>query len=329
MEKKIAFLMIFVLLFTFLLPACSGDETKGDTTKSGTTAVNGSDVTSTQSSTVTVPAGATVPGTTTAGAQSSTQNQAAGTTKPVTTTKPATTQEQSNVHTTKPWKDPGSGIVSMPVVNDIEKNPLAAYQKAAKEIHDKGVAGYTKKSWQSINGNVTLTDLPALSGTISTIISSFLTAEADATANVYAKGSADAKNNMPVSNCTSTYIRSVIWKKSGSNYIVEIILADQINPAKTEVQGIKLMSCDLIYRDDFANSILNDKTNNTVINSFSKGNFNYKNYKITATLTPAGKFVDIKHYSDVFVDATINTTSGTSDLSCKLSINAHYTSFKY
>ncbi len=331
MEKKLAIILVIVLAFSCLLPACS-DNSK--TTSSTTTLGEGSTVSSTEASsdsTVLVESSDTATVANTTGVATTKPGNNTTTTKP-TTTKPASGGSSSGTTSApKPTAKPKPGTNTVTFVDTVETNPVAIYQKAAKEIHDKGVAGYTKKTWQSMSSDVQIAGNETLSSTVSTIIKGLMVSEADAVETVYAKNSSEAKSNMPISNTANMYINLAKTKKSGSNYIVEIYLKDQTDPGKSDVQGLNLMSTDLIYRDDLSKQILNDETGKNTITKINRGNLNYRNYKIVATMTSAGKFVDIKHYTDVHVNANITSVedSANYDLTYKFNINAHYYNFKY
>ena len=115
--------------------------------------------------------------------------------------------------------------------NPIEVAPLQSYQIAIDKITKDGAAGYDKKAWQSIEGNgldlaaessLVNSLLGALKGTLTDLIKGFMTAEADATTDTSAKGSPEAMDRMPLSNCTSEYVQSATATKEGDNYKVVI-----------------------------------------------------------------------------------------------------------
>jgi hypothetical protein len=156
-----------------------------------------------------------------------------------------------------------------------------------------------------------------------------MTAEADAEERVSAKGSDDAKNRMPSSQISNKYIKSVKVTKSGSNYVVKIVLKDQTNPRKADTDGLNVMSRDILYIEDVEDTIKNDATVSKVVKSLDKGEITYKAYTITATMTADGKFVDITHYSDADLVADITAVAGSLSGSCGLSFNSRYYNFKY
>ncbi len=241
------------------------------------------------------------------------------------TTKPSSSGNNTSTkpETTKP------STPSTPKPNAILTDPLSSYKKAAKAIHENGSAGYTVRSWQGITRELRLTKLDFLSGTLTSLIKSFMTTEADAVDVVCAKGSSDAKNRMPSSQISSSYVKSATVTKSGSNYVVKIVLKDQINPHKTDTDGINVMSNNLLYMEDVDDTIKNDDTVSKVVKSLDKGEITYKSYTITATMTADGKFVDITHYTDADLVADITSVAGSLGGSGGLSFNSRYYNFKY
>ncbi len=172
----------------------------------------------------------------------------------------------------------------------IDREALAMFQKAAGEINSRGVAGYTKKSWQTIEsmdvgGNEAMRS----------IIEGFMTKEEEAEEKVSAKGSDDAKNRMPVSNCTEETIESVTRTTKGNNYVITIVMKDQVNPSPSDPDGLNVMSKDILYMEDVHNTVKNDATVSKLVKSLNKAEINYKKYTIVAEMTKDGKFVSITH----------------------------------
>lgn len=173
---------------------------------------------------------------------------------------------------------------------------LAMFQKAAKEINTKGVAGYTKLSWQEITAfsagdNATVND--ALKGLIGNFMTSKEKAESDP--KISEKGSEDAMRRMPTSNCSKKAIKSVNCVAKGSNYEITIVMNSETNPAKAATDGLNVMSRDLLYMEDVHNTVKNDPTVSKIVTSLNKGEITYPDYTITAEMTKDGKFVNITH----------------------------------
>ena len=211
----------------------------------------------------------------------------------------------------------------------IEKDPLGAFQKASKEINQKAVAGYTKKGWQAVEGELQLSKFGFLSGTLTNLIKGFMTEESAAEEKINAKGSDDAKNRMPIGDVSKSYVKSATAKKDGDNYIVTIVMNDQVNPSYSDKDGLVKVSKEFLDIKDVQDTVKNDATVSKVVSKLD-GTINYQAYTITAKMNAKGQFIDITHYCVGDIKADL-TAVGVGDLSASgaLSFNAHYYDFKY
>lgn len=203
--------------------------------------------------------------------------------------------------------------------NPIAKDPLAAYQKAAKDIHDNGSAAYNKIGWQT---PLKIEGLGILDSIIVPILESFMTTEDEAEVKVNAKGSDDAKNRMPISNCTADTVKSATAEKlDNGNYKVVIVMKEEVNPSYQDTNGIAVMSREFLdYKD-----VEKEAANIAVVKSL-EGEIKYVDYTITAEMTADGKFVSITHYGIGYIKANLN---GSINASGELEFNAKYTDFVY
>ena len=204
----------------------------------------------------------------------------------------------------------------------ILKDPLGAYQKAAKEINQKGAAGYNKIGWQKI---LKIEGLGMLDGAVTKIIGGFMTEESEAEVKANAKGSDDSKNRMPPSDCDKKYVKSATAKKEGELYIVTIVMNEQINPSYQDADGLVKMSKEFLAYADVQDTVKNDATVSKIVKSLD-GQIVYKDYTITATMNSKGQFVDITHYGVGYIDATLN---GSLHANGELEFNAKYYDFQY
>ena len=279
------------------------------TTPGGTTSTTPGDTSST-----------TPGGTTQTTPGGTTQTTPGGTTS---TTPGGTTQTTPGGSTsTTPGGNTQQGGNAADANDPILKDPLAAYQKAAKEINQNGVAGYNKIGWQKI---LKIEGLGFLDGAVTSIIGGFMTDESEAEVKVNAKGSDDAKNRMPSSDCDKKYIKSATAKKDGANYVVTIVLNEQVNPSYQDADGLVKMSREFLAYADVQDTVKNDATVSKIVKSLD-GQIVYKDYTITAVMTADGKFVSITHYGVGYIDATLN---GSLHANGELEFNAKYTDFKY
>lgn len=203
--------------------------------------------------------------------------------------------------------------------NPIAKDPLAAYQKAAKEISTKGVAGYNKIGWQK---PIKIEGLGMLDGMIVPILEKFMTTEDEAEVKVNAKGSDEAKNRMPISNCTPGAVKSATAEKlANGNYKVVIVMKEQINPSYADKDGLAVMSKEFL---DYAD-VQKEAANIAIVKSL-EGEIKYTDYTITSEMKADGKFVSITHCGIGYINAKLN---GSINAYGELEFNAKYTDFKY
>ena len=221
--------------------------------------------------------------------------------------------------------------------NAIMKDPLAAYQKAVKEITDNGNVNYNKKAWQTIEGDglslaaessLVNALLGALKGTLTDLIKGFMTEESAAEDRA-TESVDDSKNWMPASNCKPSECKATAVK-DGDNYVVTIVMNDQINPAKSDASGLRVMSKDILYMEDVVDTIQNDDTVSAVVKELKVGEINYKAYTIKAVMTADGKLVSIDHDCIADLKATIDAVGiGVVMGSGQLGFHTRYTNFKY
>jgi hypothetical protein len=233
----------------------------------------------------------------------------------------------------------GSGGLAEGETSPIETAPLKSYQYAIKNIVENGAAGYTKKSWQSIAGDGLQLDsdsalgsvLKALSPKLTDLIMGFMTTEDAAEAKVNEKGSEDAARRMPASTCTEDDVQSATWEKlSDGNYKVTIVLRSQQNPKKTDTYGLTVMSGDILFMEDVEHTIKTDSTVKALVKELKEGTIDYKDYTITAIMTPDCKFVSIDHDCDAELNATVDIVAvGVVYGSGGLGFHVRYTDFVY
>ncbi len=224
----------------------------------------------------------------------------------------------------KPATDANKPADNAGATSGIDKEALAMFQKAAKDINTKGVAGYSYKSWQAIE-SINVGGNDKLKG----LIESFLTKEEDAETKVQEKGSEDAMRRMPISNCSESTIASVTKKASGSNVVVTIVMKDVTNPAKTDTDGLNVMSRDFLYMEDVHNTVKTDSAVKLLVKSLDKGEITYDDYTITATMTKDGKFVEITHRCAAKLIADAKLIVGSIQGDGVLVFNVRYWDFKY
>ncbi len=244
-----------------------------------------------------------------------------------------TTQTPSQNISNTPTGDTGSSSAGNGGVSQstgaIDKEALKMFQDAANEIKTNGSAGYSKKNWQTVAAPLKLDQLASLSDTLSGIIENFMVSEADAKVLVSEKGTEDAKNRMPACNATEATIQSVTKQESGDNVIITIVMKDSYNPGLDDTDGVTVMSHDLLYIEYVTNEIENNSLVNFLVKELTRGDITYKAFTITATMTKDGKFVEIVHDGDSYIDAAAQTTFGEVSGSGGIGFHAKFYDFKY
>lgn len=194
---------------------------------------------------------------------------------------------------------------------------LNFYKNAVTGVKINGKAGYTKKSWESINS--VYCSESSLQSTFADLLRDFTTTEADAEAYVFTKGTQDAKDAFPGCGANLSQIKSISCTDSGSNYVVKIQMKPQTNPRRTDTSGIATMSGNVLYYED-----MRDAMNSSGV-SVSSCNIAYNDFVIEATISKDGKIVSVKEY------ANINTAMSVSGIRLRVDMNIYtsYTNFKY
>ncbi len=257
-------------------------------------------------------------------------NNTATTAAPAGDNTATTAAPSGNTGATQAPAGDNTATTAAPAANSkIDAEALAMFQKAAADINSTGAAGYTKKSWQSIDA-FTLDGAESLSGALKGLIEGFMTKEADAEDKVSEKGSEDAMRRMPASNCSQDKIESVTKKEANGNYIITIVMKDENNLKKADTDGLNVMSRDILYMEDVEDTVKNDDTVKKLVKSLDEGTITYKAYTITAEMTKDGKFVNITHKCSADLVAKVSVAIfGQIGGSGTLTFNVVYKDFVY
>lgn len=205
------------------------------------------------------------------------------------------------------------------------------YTAGVKAIKNDGAAGYTKKEWQNVDSvNI---GSSTVNNAVTGVLGNFMTTEDQAGEQVCEKGSDDAKNRFP--DWTLTDINMVAGaecKDAGNgNYKITIIMKDEDTPKKgSSVLGQVTNS--LLYWEDIDNTLSTDSTVTAILSSYDNIHVVYKNYTITAEMTPDGKFVSLDHIADVDIligNATILKIFDIKDKSGHMWNYCKYYGFNY
>ncbi len=265
-----------------------------------------------------------------------TNQPAANTNQPAANTNQPAANTNTNTNTNTPAANNNAGTsTDAPAANNnaggtstdapaatgaIDKEALAMFQKAAKDIHENGVAGYRKTNKQEIveidvGGN----------DAIANLIASFLKPGE----SVNEKGTDDAKNRMPISDCSESYIKSVTKAEQGDNVVITIVMNDQVNPSYDDTDGLVKMTRDFLDMKDVHETVKTNSAVKVLVRELTTGEMNYKAFTIVATMTKDGKFVNIKHSCDADLIADAKLIVGSLKGSGVLRFTAEFSDFKY
>ena len=151
----------------------------------------------------------------------------------------------------------------------------------------------------------------------------------DESMELFEKGSDEAKSNMPLSNCTSNVIENATIEGNGENYIVTIVLKEQVNPTKADTDGLNVIATDIMYVSDIEDVVANEEVLDCVFENFDNTELKYKEYTIKAEITKDGKFVNITHTCEMDMhlesEANVGNTVGTGIIT----FDTEYTNFVY
>ena len=135
---------------------------------------------------------------------------------------------------------------------------------------------------------------------------------------------------MRPSDCSKDYVKSATAKRDGNNYIITIVMKDQVNPSYDDLDGLARMSRGFIDYKDVVDAVETDGYAVSKIVKSTDSTITYKDYTIVATMNAKGQFVSIEHYyrADFEGDITL-TEHGTTAFSGACNFRASYYDFKY
>ena len=150
------------------------------------------------------------------------------------------------------------------------------------------------------------------------------TSEEEAEKYNYSIGSDEARENIALSNCSANSVQSATIEEKGGNYIITIVMKDQVNPQKTDTDGVSVMSTNILYADD-----LEEVLDGTSIIKNSAIDCSYSNYTIVAEVTKNGELVSVKHSSRLGMNADVAASFGKMTMIIDMNIYEEYSSFTY
>jgi hypothetical protein len=114
----------------------------------------------------------------------------------------------------------------------------------------------------------------------------------------------------------------------GANYIVTIVMKDQVNPSYSDADGLARVSKEFLDYKDVEYTVKNDASAAKLVKAID-GTITYKDYTIVAKMNSQGQFIEITHYGVGYIDADLTLVAGTAKSTGSLASTARYYDFKY
>ena len=245
------------------------------------------------------------------------------TTRPTTTTtRPTTTTTRPTTTTTRPTTTTATEPVKQ--VPSSKSEIISFYKDAVNQISFYGNAGYTKKKWNTF-GDLNLTGVGMVDNAIKSAVESRFKTEGTAEELVAQKGTSTARNNIPGwPIADNSAVKTASLQVQNGNYVITLVMQDADNP----MSGSALDQVGEILTWDEITDVIDGIS---IVNEYSDVHVIYRNYTITATVTPEGKILSLRHHSDV--DVTIGyakiSVVTLNNKSVKLTKDASFYNFNY
>ena len=170
------------------------------------------------------------------------------------------------------------------------------YKKAVDMVRNDAAGGFSRKEWQTI-APVNVTGVDTVDDAIMNLLKSYFKDEATAETTVSAKGSADAKNRMNGFTLDDdSKLISATCNEVGGSYRITLVLAEEDTPH--DGQSFLQKAGSVLGWEDVEKELKSV----SILNGYEDVHIRYKNYTITATISPKGHFSALKHHCDVSVD---------------------------
>ena len=201
---------------------------------------------------------------------------------------------------------------------------LAFYKKAVDKVRT-GACGYDKQAWQTVPA-LNITGNAGIDNTIKGLVGNYMTPKDKAEVEKYTKNTDGAKTHLPPCNLTDmSKIKSATCTQQGGNYLVKIVLADETSPATKQASFLNQITDNFLAKDSI------DETLNG-ISIVKNANYDlvYKDYTITAVITPDGNFQSLLHHSSVDIQIhSVNIILPIKDKGATMEADCEWRNFSY
>ena len=179
------------------------------------------------------------------------------------------------------------------------------YDRAVDAVKDYGYAGFTRTSYQYVKEEeCNIMDL--CNGQLIKHINNNLTEESEATAEVYALNSWDARCEFPDFTLNEySYVKSATCTvNAAGNYVLKLVMVDADTTSVRNCSFLYGVTDQQVTWDDIE-PVLDSSTQ---IKNWKGESVITKNFTITAEVTPYGQFVSMKHEGEVVISVDELTT---------------------
>lgn len=177
------------------------------------------------------------------------------------------------------------------------KAEIADFYKAAVRRVKNGDAGYTKKEWQDL-GDLNVTGIGMVDNLIRNVAAGYFRDENSAEPTVNQKGSEEAKVRMNDFTLTdySKIVSATCEPTADGNYAIALTFAEEDTPHRGSSFLAQVGSV-LLWED-----IEPELNSISALSEYQNIHVRYTDYTITATLTPDGEFLALRHHCDIAID---------------------------
>ena len=226
-----------------------------------------------------------------------------------------------------PFAAPATHINVPTAMPQTEREIVDFYRIAVNAVKKDGLAGYRKKTWQSVSA-LELTGIEFVDNLLGNIFEEYVTPENRAASATYEKGSEEAKAQFPAFTLTDlSYVKSADCVRVGDAYQITVVFQHEDTPtAKNSFLGQATDA--VIFWDTQIEPALEEISQ---LHDWSDVHVDYVDMTITAEIGADGRFRSLRH------DAPAEVTIGSArlgiftftDKSLHLESAANYTDFRY
>ena len=213
------------------------------------------------------------------------------------------------------------------VMPQSEQEIVAFYRVAVNAVKKDGLAGYRKKTWQSVS-SLELTGVEFVDNLLGNVFHEYVTPENRAASVTFEKGTPEAKAQFPVFTVSDlSYVKSAACTRVGDIYQITIVFQHEDTPMEKD-SFLGQATNAVVFWDSQIEPVLEEISQ---LHAWSDVHVDYVDMTITAEIGANGRFVSLKHFAPAEVtigSARLGIFSFT-DKSLHFESTASYTDFRY